>query len=162
MPAMSTLIVFDLDFTLWDAGGTWCDHLTPPFSRQQRRVVDRDGACIRLYPDVTRVLDWCCEQRLPVALASRTHEPASARRLLDLLDIRDRFEYEEIYPSAKDRHFKALKEQTGFAYDQMLFFDDEPRNIQEVAQLGVQAVPVDHGVTWDLFASAVGHSATRS
>ncbi len=105
-----------------------------------------------------RVLDWCCEPHLLLALASRTYEPAWARRLLDLLEIRDRFEYEEIYPSDKDRHFKALKKQTGLSYDQMLFFDDEPRNIREVGQLGVKAVPVDHGVTWDLFTSAMGHS----
>jgi hypothetical protein len=39
----------------------------------------------------------------------------------------------------------------------MLFFDDEPRNIQEVGQLGVNAVQVDNGVTWDIFASAMGH-----
>ena len=25
------LLVFDLDFTLWDAGGTWCDQTKPPF-----------------------------------------------------------------------------------------------------------------------------------
>jgi len=158
---MPTLIVFDLDFTLWDAGGTWCDQLAPPFSRQQRRVVDRDGARVCLYPDVMRVLDWCCEQRLLLALASRTYEPAWAKCLLDLLEIRDRFAYEEIYPSSKDRHFKALKKQTGYSYAQMLFFDDEPRNIQEVGQLGVNAVQVDNGVTWDIFASAMGHSAIR-
>ena len=155
---MPALIVFDVDFTLWDAGGTWCDQLKPPFSRQQHRVVDRDGAHVCSYPDVMRVLDWCCEPHLLLALASRTYEPAWARRLLDLLEIRDRFEYEEIYPSDKDRHFKALKKQTGLSYDQMLFFDDEPRNIREVGQLGVKAVPVDHGVTWDLFTSAMGHS----
>lgn len=113
---------------------------------------------MRLYPDVMRVLDWCCEQRLLLALASRTYEPAWAKRLLDLLEIRDYFEHEEIYPSSKDRHFKALKKQTGYAFDQMLFFDDEPRNIQEVGQLGVKAVQVDNGLTWDVFVSAMGHS----
>jgi hypothetical protein len=45
-------------------------------------------------------------------------------------------------------------------------FDDEPRNIQEVGQLGVKAMHVDNGVTWDIFAlamsSMVGNDKTRT
>ncbi|MCP4454022.1 MAG: hypothetical protein GY809_21385 [Planctomycetes bacterium] len=37
----------------------------------------------------------------------------------------------------------------------MLFLDDEKRNIQEVGQLGVTALYVREGVTWDKFKSAV-------
>jgi magnesium-dependent phosphatase 1 len=155
---MPTLVVFDLDYTLWDAGGTWCDQLAPPFSCQQGRVVDRDGSHVRLYSDVKRILNWCDNHGLSMALASRTYEPAWAKRLLDLHGIRDRFVYEEIYPSSKDCHFKALQKQTGLPYDQMLFFDDEPRNIREVGQLGVTAVHVREGVTWDVFVSAKGQS----
>lgn len=152
---MYRLIVFDLDFTLWDAGGTWCDQLTPPFSRENGHVLDRDGSRVHLYPDVRRILDWCDTQALDMAIASRTYAPASAGRLLDLFDIRDRFAYEEIYPSSKDRHFQTLSEQTGLAYDQMLFFDDEERNIREVGQLGATSVHVRDGVTWDVFQAAV-------
>jgi len=93
-----------------------------------------------------------------MAIASRTYEPAWAKRLLDLFEIRDYFDYEEIYPSAKDRHFKALKKHTGLPYDQMVFFDDEKRNIQEVSQLGVTSVHVRDGVTWDVFLGAMGSS----
>lgn len=32
--------------------------------------------------------------------------------------------YREIYPDNKGRHFKKLQEDSGFAYDEMLFFDD--------------------------------------
>lgn len=152
---MHRLIVFDLDFTLWDAGGTWCDQLTPPFQRNNGRVLDRDGARVRLYQDVKGILDWCDAEGLDMALASRTYEPTTARRLLDLFEIRDRFAYEEIYPSSKDRHFKALEKQTGLAYEQMVFFDDEKRNIREVGQLGVTSVHVSDGVTWDVFRTAV-------
>ena len=27
------LLVLDLDFMLWDAGGTWCDQTIPPFKK---------------------------------------------------------------------------------------------------------------------------------
>ena len=40
------LIVFDLDFTLWNAGGTWCDHLRAPFHCRDGCVLDADGAMV--------------------------------------------------------------------------------------------------------------------
>lgn len=57
------LIVFDLDFTLWDCGGTWCDCLSPPFRMQQGRLVDRGGRQVRFYSDVMQVLDFCDERQ---------------------------------------------------------------------------------------------------
>ncbi|MDQ8185004.1 hypothetical protein [Pelagicoccus sp. SDUM812002] len=43
------LVVFDLDFTLWDAGGVWCDCLRPPFSKQGNQVLDAAGLLVRPY-----------------------------------------------------------------------------------------------------------------
>lgn len=40
------LIVFDLDFTLWNAGGTWCDHTFPPYRKENNRVIDSQGNII--------------------------------------------------------------------------------------------------------------------
>ena len=40
------LVVFDLDFTLWDCGGTWCDCLSPPFMVRDQRILDRTGRWI--------------------------------------------------------------------------------------------------------------------
>ena len=42
----------------------------------------------------------------------------------------------EIYPSSKDRHFRSLKSKTGVDFGDMLFFDDERRNIMEVREKG--------------------------
>ncbi|KAL7422548.1 hypothetical protein Q5752_003196 [Cryptotrichosporon argae] len=42
----------------------------------------------------------------------------------------------EIYPGSKMRHFREIHRKTGIPYEQMLFFDDEHRNI-EVEDLGV-------------------------
>ncbi|TWT77676.1 Acid Phosphatase [Posidoniimonas polymericola] len=145
------LIVFDLDFTLWDAGGVWCDCLTPPFRQQEGRVEDREGRHVRLYDDVPRILDECEASPAALALASRTGEPDWARRLAELLGIRARFAHQEIYPSSKVRHFAALREATGCDYDQMLFFDDEERNVHEVGRLGVTCVLVEQGMTHAVF-----------
>ena len=150
------LVVFDLDFTLWDCGGTWCDCLTPPFAVTRKRVVDRAGRQVRLYDDVAGILDCCDSKGIPMALASRTEQPSWARELIALLDVAHRFAHLEIYPSSKLKHFAALRDASGVEFSQMLFFDDEPRNIREVSQLGVTCVEVPDGMNRRLFNKQFG------
>ncbi len=155
MVLTTMLIVFDLDFTLWDAGGTWCDHLTPPFLRKGAQVIDAYGERVRLYPDVRAILQWCQENEHPTGIASRTGEPTWAKRILDLFDLRDAFDYEQIYPSCKQRHFGELRRQSGMPYQEMVFFDDEYRNIQDVRTMGVHCVHAQRGLSWPLFREAL-------
>jgi magnesium-dependent phosphatase 1 len=54
----------------------------------------------------------------------------------------------EMYPGSKIAHFKAIQKRTGVAYEDMLFFDDEPRN-RETESLGVTMWLVRDGVSWD-------------
>lgn len=149
------LIVFDLDFTLWDCGGTWCDCLSPPFRWQNEQVIDRASRQVRLYDDVISILDHCDDHSIPMAIASRTEQPAWARELIEMLLIHHRFAFAEIYPSSKLRHFAALRESSGFEYSSMVFFDDEMRNISDVSSLGVTSIHVSDGITADLFHSAL-------
>ncbi|MDC8831069.1 magnesium-dependent phosphatase-1 [Alteromonas gilva] len=145
------VIVFDLDFTLWDCGGVWIDCSQPPFVQRERRIVDSRGAYMRLYDDVPRILAYCKENQYHCALASRTTEPDWAKTLLGLLDIDHYFHQQQIFPGSKVAHFKALKKAFGCEYQDMLFFDDEMRNIEEVSRLGVTAVHVPEGLNWTLF-----------
>lgn len=156
------LIVFDLDFTLWDCGGTYCDCLSPPFRSDGARVLDSDDRDVRLFPDVHSVLDECERMGIRMGLASRTDEPDWARTLIRLLGIQQRFEEMEIYPGSKLKHFSALQTTTDVLFSQMLFFDDEMRNIREVAQLGVTSVHVDGGLSCDLFHDALSRFASPS
>lgn len=145
------LIVFDLDFTLWDCGGTWCDCLSPPFRQQHGQIVDRTGRHVRLYDDVDAILAYCDQHEITMGLASRTEQPRWASELLDMLDITHRFPFAEIYPSSKLRHFAALQKATGWDYASMLFFDDEMRNIREVGELSVTSIYVREGLSNELF-----------
>ncbi len=147
------LVVFDLDFTLWDSGGVWCDCLQPPFSKREGQVYDASGAMVRVYEDIPWALRTVEEMGLDLAIASRTSQPTWARELLDLLGLRHYFSYDEIYPSSKLRHFAELKASTGYDYSEMLFFDDEPRNISEVGELGVRCVLVTNGFNRGLLES---------
>lgn len=141
------LIVFDLDFTLWDAGGTWCDQTNPPYRLAGINIEDSEGSVIYLYPDVMDILGTLSEKEIPMAVASRTYSPDNAKKLMDLFGIRSFFQYEEIYPSSKIRHFESLHKRSGIPYPEMYFFDDEPRNIHEVGNLGVHAFHVRSGLT---------------
>ena len=149
VPPGLELVVFDLDFTLWDAGGSWCDCLSPPFRLESGRVVDRRGLHVRLYPDVMEIMAAMDAAGIPMGLASRTGEPEWARELLGLLGVAGRFGFEEIYPGGKPAHFAELRRQSGVDYHSMLFFDDESRNIRDIDALGVTCVEVRSGLSWE-------------
>lgn len=145
------LVVFDLDFTLWDCDGTWCDCLSPPFEIRSGMVLDSTKRRVTLYPDVYNILDECEFYKWNMALASRTEQPTWAQKLTQLLGIAQYFRYSEIYPSSKLEHFAELKKATKIEYQQMLFFDDEQRNITEVSSLGVCCTHVTQGLNHQLF-----------
>ncbi len=140
------LFVFDLDFTLWDCGGTWCDCTTPPYRKKKEHIFDSVGRHIRLYDDVRAVLDTLIKKGHRIAAASRTHEPEWANELLELLGINGLFDYKEIYPGPKIPHFKTLKNKSSLEFQDMVFFDDEYRNIEDVSGLGVKAIHVPDGI----------------
>ncbi|MDC7239081.1 MAG: magnesium-dependent phosphatase-1 [Spirochaetales bacterium] len=140
------LFVFDLDFTLWDCGGTWCDCTRPPYRRDGQAVADAAGREITLYHDVLDIIRDLKSLNHQIAAASRTHEPAWARQLLILLDADHLFDYMEIYPGPKHPHFKSLREKSGLDYSEMAFFDDEERNIRDISALGVKSVFVPDGL----------------
>ena len=85
-----------------------------------------------------------------LAIASRTHRPEWASDLMHLLGIHGYFEHFEIYPGSKVEHFINLHQETTVAYEEMIFFDDEMRNLNEVARLGVKTVAVEEGINKNL------------
>jgi magnesium-dependent phosphatase 1 len=60
----------------------------------------------------------------------------------------------EMYPSSKKRHFEAIQKRTGIRYEDMLYFDDEPRN-RDTETLGVTMWLVRDGVSWGEIAKGV-------
>ena len=145
------LVVFDLDFTLWDAGGTWCDHLSPPFKVSSNGVSDARGKIVNLYPDAMEIFQVIKDNNIPMAVASRTEEPEWARQLLELLGMRDKFKYGEIFPDSKITHFNNLKKRSGIKFSKMIFFDEEPRNTIEVGHLGAHCSLIRSGINMSTF-----------
>ena len=155
--AMARLIVFDLDLTLWHCAPLlWCDQLTLPLLRTASGQVF--ASCrneIRLYPEVPDLLTRLISGGHLLGLASRTSAPDIARELLELLGIGHHFAHQQIYPGDKSAHFRALHAETGVAFRDMIFFDDEQRNIESVSRLGVAAHLVPNGMNGELLTAAL-------
>ncbi|CAK9797292.1 Magnesium-dependent phosphatase 1 [Anthophora quadrimaculata] len=150
------IIVFDLDYTLWPF---WVDtHVTPPFKKKGRDVVDSHGQTIRYYKEVPEVLKHLSEEGYELGVASRTSEIQGAKQLLHLFNWDRYFKYKEIYPGSKVTHFSKIQKESGVDYKDMVFFDDEHRNIADVGKLGVTCIFVQNGVTLALVENALKNS----
>lgn len=107
------------------------------------------------------ILFFCRRHNIAMAAASRTSAPSAARQALNglyLVDDSPRrqsdapaavkawnlFDFDEIYPGSKITHFRKLHADSGFAYEDMIFFDDEYRNSEVGTKLGVHFVEVGH------------------
>ncbi|XP_033024793.1 magnesium-dependent phosphatase 1-like [Lacerta agilis] len=149
MSKRPSLVVFDLDYTLWPF---WVDtHVDPPFQKNSDgSVQDHNRQPINLYPEVPAVLEKLQAEAIPMAAASRTGEIRGANQLLDLFGLNRFICYAEIYPGSKVTHFQKLSQQTGVPLSQMLFFDDESRNIYDISKLGVACILVPNGMNLSL------------
>ncbi|KAL3677713.1 hypothetical protein R1sor_020669 [Riccia sorocarpa] len=129
---LPSLVVFDLDYTLWPY---YCECR----SKRENPV---------LYPQAKGIIQAFKSKGVSMAIASRSPTADIARTFLSKLDLISAFPVMEIYSSwsHKTDHFQKIHHKTGVPYKEMLFFDDEDRNIQAVTQMGVTSVYVTSGV----------------
>ena len=144
------LIVFDLDNTLW----------TPELYQlrklERQNVLPKAGLDVSLFPGAHSVLEsirandggrW---SGVKLAVASRTKSVEWAHHLLKEFGIRDLFDYVEIFPGNKDRHFANLQSNSGIPYGDMLFLDDARDgrygNCVPVSRLGVLSAHCPDGL----------------
>jgi magnesium-dependent phosphatase 1 len=151
------LIVFDLDGCLWDpemyelwGGGA-------PFRAAgdgSADLLDAAGVRVRMLGNIQMILSRLAEDDdVIVGVASSTDEPTWAREcmekftLLNGRPISSAISYYAIHKGRKSSHFAELREATGLAFNEMLFYDNEIGNCKTVAALGVTAVHTPSGVT---------------
>jgi len=144
------VFIFDLDFTIWNAGDTFCSETNPPFLWENDGLFDRLGRLIWIYPDVIKILLELKKCHKIIAIASRTEKPAWANQLLQIFDIDKYFDIKEIYPGNKIEHLKNIQKKVNCPFDQIVFFDDEWRNIDDAKSLGVVSVKLDNGITFKI------------
>lgn len=147
------ILVFDLDYTLWPF---WVDtHVTPPFKKKRNLVVDARGQDVNYYKEVPDVLERLTDEGYELGIASRTSEISGANQLLKLFNWEKYFKYKEIYPGCKVAHFSKIQKASNTDYKDMIFFDDEHRNIVDVSKLGVTCIFVKSGITHSVVENAL-------
>lgn len=136
------LVVFDLDNTMWTPE---LYQLRKLQRNNQFPVANRD---VKLYPAIEKILAE--KNNTKFAIASRTKSVEWAHDLLDQFGIKELFDYIEIFPGDKKRHFANLKKDSGIDYEDMLFFDDNRDgrfgNCVPVSSLGVLSVHCPNGI----------------
>ena len=89
----------------------------------------------------------------PPSTAKYTHElrrlaaAASALQLPAKAPVVSCGPLQEIYPGTKTRHFRAVHKASDIAYRDMLFFDNELRNVRDCAALGITSVYTPDGAS---------------
>uniref|UniRef100_A0A146M1Z9 Magnesium-dependent phosphatase 1 n=1 Tax=Lygus hesperus TaxID=30085 RepID=A0A146M1Z9_LYGHE len=146
------LVVFDLDHTVWQLH---VDKLMFPFKIEKGKIVDCRGRECLLFPDVPAILSWLEEKNIQVGLASRITNIAGACLLLNLFNIRHHFWPVEVYPTSKVLHFDQIRKKTELDYSDMLFFDDDKRNLRDLLRLELPCVHVPKGLKFDEFLEAM-------
>jgi len=66
------------------------------------------------------------------------------------------------YKGSKRDHLAAIKRKSGYGFEHMIFFDDDPTNIRDVSSLGVLSVLTPHGVTRKVFEEGLAVFAARA
>mmetsp|Transcript_3509 Transcript_3509/g.7086 ORF Transcript_3509/g.7086 Transcript_3509/m.7086 type:complete len:480 (-) Transcript_3509:7-1446(-) len=167
LKSVPSLIVFDLDNTLWTPE---LYQLRKLQRNNQYPVAHKD---VKLFPaarDVINAIKKDPENKFSntkFAVASRTKSVEWAHDLLDQFELRDLFHYVEIFPGNKKQHFRNLKEQSGLNYHDMLFFDDardgKYGNCEPVSSLGVLSVHCPSGIYEEkIWSNALEHYKTWS
>lgn len=162
------LVAVDLDYTLWPC---WVDtHIHPPLKPTSKpgELVDKAGRKLSFFDDVPCILTTLQSTGVKIAACSRTHRPDIARQALsdmkiprnpnetsdeqDLIRSIELFDNLQIYPGSKLSHFRTIQKELKIEFEDILFFDDEPRNA-EVEKLGVYFMLVDDaiGLNWETF-----------
>lgn len=147
----------------------WCDtHVSPPLSSipgTLEKISDERNFEIGFFPDVPAILKhlrYNVDGVEALVSASRTETPHIAQEMLELLHIPGHddtsipawqfLDHKVWGVGSKIHHFRKIQEFTGADFKDMLFFDDEHRNIDVQHKLGVTFVLVDEdGLTWETY-----------
>ncbi|XP_025202476.1 magnesium-dependent phosphatase 1-like [Melanaphis sacchari] len=143
------MAVFDLDYTLWPF---WIDtHVNPPFHKSGPKIVlDFTGRKIKHYPDVPQILKFLQDKNIGISVASRTGEIDGAEQLIQLFGWDKYFQNKQIYPGSKVTHINKISKKCNIKLEDMIFFDDEQRNIDDLERLGVVSILVKNGMTMEV------------
>ena len=165
------MIVFDLDACVWtpEMYELWGGGAPFIYDESTNTCTDSRGVRVRLLGAIPQILDDIKSWGGEIAIASRTDEPSWAREILNKFRTSTGEtlmscvtpNLDEMYKSSKTNHLSAIRQKSGCAFDDMIFFDDDPHNISDVSSIGVLSILTPNGVTRDVFEEGLRQFATR-
>lgn len=143
----------------------------PPFTVSEGVVSDGSYQEVELMGASRKILNMLATdpqwQDTAVAYVSRTDCTDWAEICLKLIQVADGIsmydlaKYQEIYPGNKKGHFKKIHQQSGIDYSDMVFFDNERRNIIDCNTLGITCIYTPNGMTDDAWAKGLAEHAAK-
>ncbi|VEN46348.1 unnamed protein product [Callosobruchus maculatus] len=120
--------------------------IASPFTRDANGdVVDSSGTILQYYPDVPEVLADLHQRGYILGVASGCPDLAGCKQLLNLFGWDKYLSYVDIHPGHKFQHLEKIKKSSGVDFSEMLFFDDDQRNVRDISSMGVVSVLVPEG-----------------
>ena len=169
-PPAPRMVVFDLDFTLWKPELYQLSSGSPFKVSSDGCVITARGERLELFPAARTALCELADAGVPVAIASRAGEVAWAEEILRLMRVDKKRTMADVIGSApvviqggsKTRHLKHIAAESGVPLREMLFFDNERTNIQEVENLGVTCVYCPRGLTREVYLEGVAEHLQKT
>ncbi len=158
-----SLIVFDLDHTLWPYN---IKNANPPIKKQTTsadiiELEDKLGFTYSYFNDVTFILKTlkqkCLSDSGHLAIASHSAKDQLAREFMDFFEWTQYFSSIQVYAKTKDNHLNQIKKELKLEnLEDTLFFDDKEKNFLSTASLGITPYHVNRQVGLDLNAMCMG------
>jgi magnesium-dependent phosphatase 1 len=169
-PPAPKMVVFDLDFTLWKPELYQLSSGSPFKVSSDGCVITARGERLELFPAARTALCELADAGVPVAIASRAGEVAWAEEILRLMRVDKKRTMADVIGSApvviqggsKTRHLKHIAAESGVPLREMLFFDNERTNIQEVSALGVTSIYCPRGLTREVYLEGVAEHLQKT
>eukprot|EP00917_Polyrhabdina_sp_WS-2016_P028548 GHVP01060891.1.p1 GENE.GHVP01060891.1~~GHVP01060891.1.p1 ORF type:complete len:210 (+),score=49.52 GHVP01060891.1:184-813(+) len=166
------VVAFDLDDTLWKGNVQWGlvtegpnGKSTTPIKldpEDHLSILDSTGRRIRLFDDSHAILKFLWDKKIPIAAASRSLEPDWCRKVLKLLpspvegkQLEEILAHCVIFEGNKEAHLRQIAEAFKINLNEILFFDNEERNMESAHSIGVPFGFCPNGINWKIFNSAM-------
>ena len=159
----TTLIIFDLDKTIWNY---YAERPKPPFTVISKDTIQTsDGTNYSLHVGAREVIDYVLSRpnEYTARIASACPATAIAKQLLKLYGFPTLCKGSQIYSGNKTSHLKSIEKETSIPLNsKTIFLDDNKTFCSQAEKLGVSSCLVDPDVGLNMFYFQRGLSLLES
>lgn len=152
-------------YELWGSGGS-------PFKKhnEDNILTDSGGTRVKLLGKSAEILHELTQppyEKTIISWVSCTDEPSWAAECLSMfttssgVPLDSIAKHNQIFKANKREHFERLKKETGIEFSDMIFFDNQANNINDVSKLGVHSVLCPDGMLQEIWTQGIESFQSR-